>query len=60
MSDYNDSVKEQHDELLNECNATVIIAGISFDPAQILEELDPVAYRCSLADFESELEEEEV
>ena len=41
--------REQYDDQLNE--EEVIISGISFDPAIILKELDPIAYECGLSDY---------
>ena len=45
-----------------DCAGTVTVAGIEFDPSQILKECDPIAYRCYLNDYNnyliSELEDE--
>lgn len=40
------------DDFLNESYAEVTIFGCSFDPADILFKLDPVAYRCLALDLE--------
>ena len=40
----------EYDDALNE-SGPVIVAGIDFDPADILREMDPTAYRCGLADY---------
>lgn len=45
------------DEALNDSYPEVVIGGMTFYPAQILKECDPIAYRCALADFESDYEE---
>jgi hypothetical protein len=42
------------DEAINDSYESVIIAGIEFLPADILKSCDPIAYRCALADFESD------
>ena len=49
----NEKYEEQYRELLNE--EVVVISGISFDPAQILEELDPTAYNEGLSDYTDSL-----
>lgn len=42
---------EQLDDLLNDTNETVTIWGLNFEPADIVFELDPIAYRCMVADM---------
>ena len=42
------------DEMLDECYPSVTIAGIEFPASKILRECDPVAYRCTLADWEDD------
>jgi len=49
--------EEQYDEMLNECHEQVKLCGMTFDPAYVLKQIDPVAYRCGFADYQ---EEEEV
>ncbi len=39
-----------YDEALD-CEGPVKAGGYEFYPSRILEELDPVAYRCGLADY---------
>ena len=39
------------DNFLDE-KGDIIIAGIRFSPSRILEELDPIAYRCLLSDLQ--------
>lgn len=47
--------QEKHEESYRECideiDGPVTIAGIKFTASRILEELDPIAYRCGLADY---------
>ena len=38
-----DQAREQFDEMLNE-EGEIVIAGITFDRAYILKEMDPIAY----------------
>jgi len=47
-------LKQIFDEALDESWDSVTIAGMIFYPSQILKECDPIAYRCALADFESD------
>lgn len=42
---------EMYREFLNEVYPEVTIAGCTFYPDSILEELDPVAYRCGYLDY---------
>ena len=41
-----------YDDLLNEAGIFTI-GTLEFLPSDILKALDPIAYRCGLADFES-------
>lgn len=34
-----------------DAEGTVTVAGMEFNPSRILEELDPVAYRCGYSDW---------
>ena len=44
-------------DALNE-QGTVLVCGIEFEPATILKELDPMAYRCGLLDFIDSIEQD--
>jgi len=48
-----DKRNEMFDEMLDESYPTVLIAGITFFPATILAECDPIAYRVGLNDWQS-------
>ena len=56
------NIVEQFEEMLNE-QGTVMIAGVEFDRADILKELDPIAYDEGLNNFADsmgyDLDEEE-
>lgn len=43
---------DAYDEALDS-EGTVIVGGIEFYPSQILEALDPVAYRCGYQDWKN-------
>lgn len=45
-----DAALEQYDEMLNELYK-VDIAGIDFEAARVLKELDPIAYRVYFSDW---------
>ena len=49
---------DQFNDMLDE-SGTVEAGGYSFYPSRILEELDPVAYRCGLNDFIDSLDVED-
>jgi len=48
-----DKRNEMFDEMLDESYPKVLIAGITFYPADILAECDPIAYRVGLNDWQS-------
>ena len=45
-----DDYVEQYEEALNE-EGLVKVGGLTFEPATIIRELDPTAYRCGLNDY---------
>ena len=45
-----DDYVEQYEEVLNS-EGEVKVAGLTFYPADIIRELDPIAYRCGLNDY---------
>ena len=47
---------EAYRELLNEIEPEVTLYGCTFKPATILEELDPVAFRCGYLDYADSLD----
>lgn len=49
---------EKFDEVLNDTHKPVIIAGLTFYPADILYKCDPVAYHIASIDFKDAMEEE--
>lgn len=42
---------ELYDDYLDEVHRSVRILGIDFLPSRILQEVDPVAYRCGFNDY---------
>ena len=50
MRDY----EQEYRELLDEIYPTVKFGSLVFSASRIIEELDPIAFRCGLADWKSE------
>ena len=49
----NNENTDEYDDALNE-SGPVQVAGLTFDPAQIVKEMDPTAYRCGMNDYNDE------
>ena len=47
------------DEMLDDCEGEVMIAGVLFSPSYILKELDPIAYRENVLAYMDSIEEED-
>jgi peptidoglycan hydrolase CwlO-like protein len=45
---------DEYDEMLDEIEGSIAVAGMEFFPSDILKSCDPVAYRCAKNDFESD------
>jgi len=43
--------EEAYEEQLSECYGTVAICGLEYDSGHALKNLDPVAFRCGVADM---------
>lgn len=57
MNEY--ELAQRYDEFLDEVYGTVKVAGYEYNTSQTLKEVDPIAYRVGMNDYESSLEEEE-
>jgi len=57
MTDY--EIEESYKMMLDDVYGTVMVAGYEYDTSRALYELDPIAYRVGLSDYESELEQDE-
>jgi len=44
--------EEDYKDFLNDCYGEITIGGLTFDPARIIEELDPTAFNCGFSDFQ--------
>ena len=56
-------IEELYDDMLDDCYPMVKIGTLEYLPSRVLKEVDPIAYRCGMNDYESALladrEEEE-
>lgn len=50
--------EEMYDAFLNECIPTVEIGSLKYDPAHVLKNVDPIAYRVGMSDFLDSIGEE--
>jgi hypothetical protein len=48
-------LEELYREMLDECEPEVKVAGLSFCASRIIEELDPIAFRCGVSDYADSL-----
>jgi hypothetical protein len=48
-----------YEEILDDCEDEVMIAGIRFSPSYILKQLDPTAYRLGVLDLIDSIDEED-
>ena len=51
LDDMEENNSDSYDEMLLDCNGYIEIGSLSFDPARVLKELDPVAYREGYLDY---------
>jgi hypothetical protein len=51
-------IEEQFDEMLDETNELIKIGTLTYLPSQVLKNVDPIAYRIGLSEFEDYLEED--
>jgi hypothetical protein len=53
-------IQERFDEMLDEVygdiDGMISVAGYRFNVSAALRELDPIAYRCGLSDYEDDME----
>jgi hypothetical protein len=51
-------IEERFDEMLDETNELIKIGTLTYLPSQVLKNVDPIAYRIGLSEFEDYLEED--
>lgn len=44
--------EERYRTFLDDTNEVVVVGGLSFTPSRVIEELDPIAFRCGVSDYE--------
>lgn len=49
---------DEYKEFLNEIYGEVQVCGMTYSQGDLLEAIDPVAFRCGLGDYESEIQSE--
>ncbi len=57
-NDYKEVSEDEYEEFLNEIYPEVEIGELTFYPGQIIKNLDPIAFRCGLIDYEDSLNNE--
>lgn len=50
-----DMAYETYDDMLDETYGEVEIAGMTYYTSNALKEIDPIAYRCGLSDYQSNI-----
>ena len=58
-SDFSSDQIESYDAMLDDCYEPVKVAGLTFDPSDVIFNCDPIAYRCGLSDYINSIEDEE-
>ena len=51
-------LQERYDDMLDE-EGPVTIGGLEYSVSRVLQEVDPIAYRCGMADYRDTLEWDE-
>jgi len=51
-------IERMHDEMIDECYDEVRIGSLCYSPSWVLKQVDPIAYRCSVAEYEDMLRED--
>lgn len=49
--------EEMYDNFLNEVIPPVVIGALTYDPAYVLKNVDPIAYRVGMSDYLDSMEE---
>jgi hypothetical protein len=47
----NNEATEEYNDFLDDTNETVKVCGMLYNPSTVLEEVDPIAYRCGYSDW---------
>ena len=49
-----DDNEAEYDEMIDECTEDIVIFGMTYSPSRVLKEIDPIAYRCGITDYNDE------
>ena len=49
-----EDIEDMARDFLNDAYGVIEVAGLTFDASHVLEELDPIAFRCAVSDFMDE------
>ena len=49
-----EEIEDLYEELLDECHDVIECGGSTFRAGEVLRALDPVTFRCGVADYSSE------
>jgi hypothetical protein len=47
-------IEKMHDDMLDDCYEHIDICGYEYSPSESLRSVDPIAHRCSVADYTSQ------
>lgn len=51
---YEWDLQKLYDEMLDECYPMVVVCGLEYYPSKVLEDCDPIRYRCGFSDWTSQ------
>lgn len=52
-----EQIEDMFIDMIDETHEVYHLGELSWDPSRMLQEMDPIAYRCYLSDYSSEFEE---
>ena len=52
--------EEMYDEMLDDCEGTVTLCGMTYSASHVLREVDPTAYRCGFNDYVDSLTHDDI
>lgn len=58
VNGYVEVSEEMYANYIDDCHEPVVVAGITFDASKVLQECDPIAFRCGLSEEQSRVQSE--
>ena len=52
--------EDAYEEFIDELYPEVRIGALAFSPGRILKEMDPIAFRCGMSEYECKCKEEKI